>query len=86
MTHRFLDWPPLRDAFAVLDSEKRRQESQTERVVDIIQGTLDGVRVSLHLRRDGALTLHLACQGSEILQFCLQYRRMFQTEEDASRR
>ena len=49
MTHRFLDWPPLQNAFATLDSRKRRQESQIEKAVDIVQAAHDGVRVSLHL-------------------------------------
>ena len=49
MIHRFLDWPPLQSAFMTLASKKRRQESQAEKAVDIIQATDDGVRVSLHL-------------------------------------
>ena len=71
MIHRFLDWPPLQAAFAVLDSKKRGQDFQTEKAVDIIQSAHDGVRVSLHLRRDGAFTLYSAWQGFEILQLRL---------------
>lgn len=61
MTHRFLDWPPFRRAFGMLDYRKRGQESKMEEVVDIVQEAPGGVRVSLHLRRDGTFTFHLAC-------------------------
>jgi len=71
MTHRSLDWPPLQNAFATLDSRKRRQKFQTETAVDIIQAAHDGVRVFLHLRRDAFFTLYSACQGIEILQLRL---------------
>lgn len=61
MTHRFLGWPPLQNAFVVLDSRKRKQESQIEKAVDIVQAAHDGVRVSLHLERDGGFTHYSAC-------------------------
>ena len=75
MTHRLLDWPPFQRAFVKLDSRKRGQESKTEEAVDIVQSAPDGVRVSPSPRRDGTFTFHLAGQGPEILQLCLQYRR-----------
>lgn len=49
MTHRIFDWPPLRDAFAVVASKKRGQDSLIELAVDIILAAPDGVRVSTHL-------------------------------------
>jgi hypothetical protein len=51
MTYRFLYWPPLQQAFEVLDS-RRYREFKMEEAVDIIQAAQDGVRASLHLRHD----------------------------------
>lgn len=71
MTHRSLDWPPLQQAFAILDSKKRWQEPKTEAAVDVVQATQDGVGASSHLRHERGLNIRLVCQSSEILQLCL---------------
>lgn len=54
MIHRLIEWPPLQEAFAILDSKTRRRDYGIEEAINIIREAQDGVRVLLRLRRDGA--------------------------------